>query len=472
MNYAGIAPVESPAPTGTHPSDLVPYPASAVPDRRPGARLPGILDAFPQAILLVNGNATIVGANTAAVDSLQAPGTHLVGLGVLDVLPQFDLSRTPGGLDCDDQADAVVRMTVRCTDSFEFTAEVAVRPVRHADVGHEAAFPVSGFDLHGVVHDDRGLLLVTISDLTARLCLEAELRRLHSQTTTILRATAEGVVGVDARGRIVLANPAATRFLGYGAADLGGRAFLSLAMPAHADGAPLDPDMALLTSTLRTGRGHRTADAVLWHRDGTARPVELSTAAVTDGDRIVGAIVAFADRSAVHAMTEQRNKTAALLERELRTPLGRVAHTLIRLADDPAGALWPEATQTLRRLAEDCLHAVRLTDTLLTDTLQTDTLPNDPDAVSPAAVHAPVTRLRSDPPAIPTSRRAGRHAGSHDENLRGGITPLRRPAPPTRLTVPGAVVDTGPPRRLPSPIRIAVPALESGPDTPRTRAAG
>ncbi|NUP32822.1 MAG: hypothetical protein HOU01_14010, partial [Streptomycetaceae bacterium] len=66
----------------------------------------------------------------------------------------------------------------------------------------------------------------------------------------------------------------------------------------------------------------------------------------------------------------------------------------------------------------------------------------------------------------------GRHAGSHDENLQGGIAPLRRPAPPTRLTVPGAVVDTGPPRRLPSPIRISVPALESGTDTPRTRAAG
>lgn len=452
--------MESPAPPGTHPSDLVPYPASAVPGRRTATRLPGILDAFPQAILLVNGNATIVGANTAALDSLQAPGTHLVGLGVLDVLPQFDLSRTPGGPD-DDQADAVLRMTVRCTDSFEFTAEVAVRQVRHADVGHQPAFPVSGFDLHGVVHDDRGLLLVTISDLTARLCLEAELRRLHSQTTTILRATAEGVVGVDARGRIVLANPAATRFLGYGAADLGGREFLPLAMPAHADGAPLDPDMALLTSTLRTGRGHRTADAVLWHQDGTARPVELSTAAVTDGDRIVGAIVAFADRSAVHAMAEQRNKTAALLERELRTPLGRVAHTLIRLADDPAGALWPEATQTLRRLAEDCLHAVRLTDTLLAD----------PDAASPAAAQAPVTRLRRDTPTVP-ARRTGRHAGDHDENLQGGIARLRRPAPPTRLTVPGAVVDTGTPRRLPSPIRIPVPALEPGTDTPRTRAVG
>lgn len=463
MNYAGIAPAESPAPAGTpHPSDLVPYPASAVPERRTATRLPGILDAFPQAILLVNGNGTVVGANAAAVDSLQAPGTHLVGLGVLDILPQFDLSRTPGGLAYDDHADAVVRMTVRCTDSFEFTAEVAVRPVRHADVGHEPRFPASGFDVYGAVHDDRGLLLVTISDLTARLCLEAELRRLHGQTTTILRATAEGVVGVDARGRIVLANPAATRFLGHGAGDLGGREFLPLAMPAHADGTPLDPDMATLTSTLRTGRGHRTADAVLWHRDGTARPVELSTAAVTDGDRIVGAIVAFADRSAVHAMAEQRNKTAALLERELRTPLGRVAHTLIRLADDPAGALWPEATQTLRRLAEDCLHAVRLTDTLL----------SDPGTSSPASADAPVTRLRPDASGIPAARRGGRHAGGHDENLQGGVTPLRRPAPPTRLTVPGAVVDTGHPRRLPSAIRISVPALEAGPDTPPTRAVG
>ena len=62
------------------------------------ARLAAILDALPDALLLVNSNGTVVDANAAAVRSLQTPGTSLVGMGVLDLLPEFDPSRIPGSM--------------------------------------------------------------------------------------------------------------------------------------------------------------------------------------------------------------------------------------------------------------------------------------------------------------------------------------------------------------------------------------
>lgn len=65
---------------------------------RGAARLAAILDALPDALLLVNSNGTVVDANQAAVRSMQTPGTSLVGMGVLDLLPDFDPSRIPGSM--------------------------------------------------------------------------------------------------------------------------------------------------------------------------------------------------------------------------------------------------------------------------------------------------------------------------------------------------------------------------------------
>ena len=52
---------------------------------RGAARLAAILDALPDALLLVNCNGTVVNANTIALETFEAPGTALVGRGLLDL---------------------------------------------------------------------------------------------------------------------------------------------------------------------------------------------------------------------------------------------------------------------------------------------------------------------------------------------------------------------------------------------------
>ncbi|QMU74525.1 PAS domain-containing protein [Streptacidiphilus sp. PB12-B1b] len=351
------------------------------------ARLAAILDALPDALLLVNSNGTVVDANAAALRSLQAPGTSLVGRGVLDLLPEFDPSRIPGSMrprspeNSADDDSKPVRMTARRTDGTTFPVEVAGNEFEDEAEGRDGFRGGSSYDSYGGVsrygygsggagrpsgsQSDRELLLIVVRDLSARLEVEAELRRQHKQTEMILRAAAEGVVGVDIEGKVVLVNPAAAHILGFRASELGGQELLPLVLHSRADGTLLPPEESPLADTLASGRKHRVRAATLWRKDGRPVSAELSTAPVRDGDQLVGAVVTFTDRTAYLALAARNEQLTALLEGELHAPLTRLQDTLDQLARDPAGQLWPEANWVLRRLAAECSQTARLVEGVL-----------------------------------------------------------------------------------------------------------
>ncbi len=95
---------------------------------RGAARLAAILDALPDALLLVNANGTVVNANAIALETFEAPGTALVGRGLLDLLPLFDSKRIPGSMRRPDPEEGPrtkpTRMVARRTDGSEFSVEV------------------------------------------------------------------------------------------------------------------------------------------------------------------------------------------------------------------------------------------------------------------------------------------------------------------------------------------------------------
>ncbi|CAM5443169.1 PAS domain-containing protein OS=Streptomyces rimosus subsp. rimosus (strain ATCC /DSM 40260 / JCM 4667 / NRRL 2234) OX=1265868 GN=SRIM_022025 PE=4 SV=1 [Streptomyces rimosus subsp. rimosus] len=96
---------------------------------RGAARLAAILDALPDALLLVNCNGTVVNANAIALETFEAPGTALVGRGLLDLLPTFDSKRIPGSMRRRDEEEQgprtkPTRMVARRTDGSELLVEV------------------------------------------------------------------------------------------------------------------------------------------------------------------------------------------------------------------------------------------------------------------------------------------------------------------------------------------------------------
>ncbi|MFJ8110123.1 PAS domain-containing protein [Streptomyces sp. NPDC096132] len=395
---------------------------------RGAARLAAILDALPDALVLVNANGTVVNANTIALEAFETPGTALVGRGLLDLLPQFDSKLIPGSMRRPDHMDPrgrtkPTRMVARRTDGSEFPVEVTSANLEN---GQQA------YDSYGYSGDE--LLMLVVRDLTGTVDTEAELARSQRQTEMILRAASEGVVGTDTDGRIVLVNPAAAQILGYRASDLGGKELHTLIVHSRADGSPFPYDESPLADTLRSGRKHRVRGQVLWSKGGEKVSVDLTTAPVRDGDQLVGAVMTFTDRRPYDALATEKESVekshedelerlseehasdltalrqqhvteleelheehaeevaaaeeryAALGEREkdrydalagrydqlltllgasLRGPLDELRRELAALAADDAGQLWPEANQVLHHLSAGYSRITTLIDNVL-----------------------------------------------------------------------------------------------------------
>ncbi|WP_250404377.1 PAS domain-containing protein, partial [Streptomyces cellostaticus] len=395
---------------------------------RGAARLAAILDALPDALVLVNANGTVVNANTIALEAFETPGTALVGRGLLDLLPQFDSRLIPGSMRRPDHMDPrgrtkPTRMIARRTDGTEFPVEVTSANLEN---GQQA------YDGYGYTGDE--LLMLVVRDLSGTVDTEAELARSQRQTEMILRAASEGVVGTDTDGRIVLVNPAAAQILGYRAGELGGKELHTLVLHSRADGSPFPYGESPLADTLRSGRKHRVRGQVLWSKGGDRVAVDLTTAPVRDGDQLVGAVMTFTDRrpyddladeksalekahadelerlSEEHAsdltalrqahvaelekLREQHEEELAageeryaalgerekdryealagrheqlltLLGRSLRGPLDELRRELAALAADDAGQLWPEANQVLHHLSAGYSRITALIDNVL-----------------------------------------------------------------------------------------------------------
>ncbi|MFE6664004.1 PAS domain-containing protein [Streptomyces sp. NPDC057697] len=383
---------------------------------RGAARLAAILDALPDGLLLVNCNGTVVNANTIALEMFETPGTALVGRGLLDLLPEFDSKLIPGSMRRPESADdrgrtKPTRMTARRTDGTEYPVEVTSASLEDG----QAAYNDFQSSYNGSYTGDE-LLMLVVRDLSGTVDTEAELARSQRQTEMILRAAAEGVVGTDTDGRVVLVNPAAAQILGFRASDLGGQELHPLILHSRAEGEPFPYEESPLADTLRSGRKHRVRGQVLWSKSGAQVPVDLTTAPVRDGDQLVGAVMTFTDRrpyeelGAQHraelaeltgshtaevaelterhgaeladrseryaaeleaqadrltALTARHTQLTAVLGESLRGPLEELRGELSKLAADPAGQLWPEANQILHHLAAGYARMTTLVDNVL-----------------------------------------------------------------------------------------------------------
>ncbi|MER7204896.1 PAS domain-containing protein, partial [Streptomyces sp. NPDC000188] len=302
---------------------------------RGAARLAAILDALPDALVLVNANGTVVNANTIALEAFEAPGTALVGRGLLDLLPEFDSRLIPGSMRRPDTTDErgrtkPTRMMARRTDGSEFPVEVTSANL--AD-GRDT---VDGYgnSSYGSYGGEAELLMLVVRDLSGTVDTEAELARSQRQTEMILRAAAEGVVGTDTDGRIVLVNPAAAQILGFRASDLGGQELHALVLHSRADGEPFPYEESPLADTLRSGRKHRVRGQVLWSKSGTQVPVDMTTAPVRDGDQLVGAVMTFTDRRPYDELVVAHTEEIDRRDKETERAATEHAETLARTVEE------------------------------------------------------------------------------------------------------------------------------------------
>jgi len=159
-------------------------------------------------------------------------------------------------------------------------------------------------------------------------------RRERAEAAALVEAMTEGVIASDGRGRIITANPAARRLLGYGPGDV-------------------LPDLPQL---FRVKAARAVVDAALAGTVVQGRELELDGTVLLVNARPLpsgGALLVLHDLTELRRLEAVRRDFVANVSHELKTPLTSIsgyAETMLNDRPDP---------ETARRFVETILHNAR-----------------------------------------------------------------------------------------------------------------
>ena len=165
---------------------------------------------------------------------------------------------------------------------------------------------------------------------------ERRIRDLESYNQNIIQNLNSALLVVDLDGRIVFSNPPAEEILGEGAEALRGR----LIWPWFA-GIPRGE--IHVARTLKTGERFKGYESTLTRVDGTAVPIGISSAPVSDaaGNKL-GAVAVFSDLTEIKLLQRQVLQTekmasigqlAAGVAHEINNPMGFIHANLFQMAE-------------------------------------------------------------------------------------------------------------------------------------------
>lgn len=153
-------------------------------------------------------------------------------------------------------------------------------------------------------------LVALNEDVTDRRVAEAERILIAKQMQLLLDSTGQGVYGLDLDGKCTFINKATCEMVGYQPEEVLGRNMHELVHHHKPDGSLCPVEECPVYRAVGLGKGCRIDEEVLWHRDGTAIPVEYSSFPVSEDGRIKGAVVTVSD------ITERKRAKEALQSSE------------------------------------------------------------------------------------------------------------------------------------------------------------
>lgn len=146
----------------------------------------------------------------------------------------------------------------------------------------------------------------------------------YQRSELMLSSVGDGVCGVDLEGRITFLNQTGRTILGLNGDEGIGASLHALTHHHHADGSEYPIEDCPLYQTLHDGLLRQEDSDVYWRQDGTAVPVEFTTAPMYQNGTLTGAVNVFRDISRrVQAEKRIAHNLAitAAMERVLRRSL-------------------------------------------------------------------------------------------------------------------------------------------------------
>lgn len=147
--------------------------------------------------------------------------------------------------------------------------------------------------------DDISGAVVAFSDVTQRVKVEQENKRLTEYNRMLLESAGDGIYGCDMQGRCTFINPAALKMLGLCYEDVIGRDQHMIFHYRRPSGAVYPHEECPVYRTLHEGTEQQCEDYFV-HSSGDLFPVHLKVSPIFEAEEQVGVVVVFQD------ITEQK----------------------------------------------------------------------------------------------------------------------------------------------------------------------
>jgi PAS domain S-box-containing protein len=277
------------------------------------ARYRGLLEAAPDAMVVVDQHGDIVLLNVQAEKRFGYHRDELIGQPVGNVIPEgfaerliADDLRTPADAQ-DQQMGTGIELVGRRKDGSSFPIEIMLSPLHSAD---------------GV------LVTAAIRDITVRKAAETHLAHMEARYRGLLEAAPDAMLVVDQSGAIVLVNAQAELRFGYSRDELLGRAVTDVIPAGFAERLVADAlrsTEAALAQQIGTG-----IELVGRRRDGGEFPIELMLSPLdsADGVLVTAAIRDITVRKAAEAELLEKVEALNLSNQELEQFAYAASHDL------------------------------------------------------------------------------------------------------------------------------------------------